>query len=82
MKLHEYQIDDVRRMFDEYAKMLANSRDFENDTRALIKRFVETVEEWTLDDLRERFGSVKRTPVPLTSGQRAAGMRIEEDSNL
>lgn len=74
MKLHEYQIEDARAMMEEFAGL--DGQCYDENSRALIKRFVEMVEGWMLNDQRERFNGVDPTPPALTPGQEMAGMRI------
>ena len=54
MKLHEYQIEDVRAMMEEYMNMQPTIYSYdEGNSRALIRRFVEMVEGWVEDERRE-----------------------------
>ncbi len=54
MKLHEYQIEDARAMMNEFAGL--DGQCYDENSRALIKRFVEIVEGWVLDDIQGMSG--------------------------
>ena len=66
MKLREYQIEDARAVFEEYARLLDASYDV--NSRVLIKRFVEMMEEWIEDERREPVTYTHRQhPVPSSA---------------
>lgn len=52
MKLRGYQIEDARAIMNEFAGL--DGQCYDENSRALIKRFVELVEEWVFDGQRAR----------------------------